>query len=305
MRVFFMGTPDIAAHILRKIASVHEVVGVFCQPDKPVGRKAVLTKPPVKAAAEELGIPVSQPVKLKDGSAAEIVRAASPDVTVVVAYGRLLPDDILGIPRFGSVNLHVSLLPRYRGAAPIQHALLNGETETGVSAMYMAHELDAGDIIDARRIAISDEDDAQTLFDRSAEIGAGLILSVLDDIKKGTAKAHPQSADGVSFAPPLTRELAPFTFEDDARGIFNRVRALCIWPCAEFSAFGRRVKVLKAAPGEGSGRPGEVLSLKPLTVAAGGGSVVLLKVKPESSSLMSGTQWAAGKRLKKGDIIEG
>ncbi len=304
MKVFFMGTPEIAAHILGRIARAHEVVGVFCQPDKPVGRKGVLTAPPVKTAAQELGIPVFQPVKLRDGSAADIVRASGADITVVAAYGRLLPDDVLAAPRLGSVNVHVSLLPKYRGAAPIQHALLCGEKRTGVTAMYMARELDAGDIIDVRPIDIGDEDDAASLFKKSAEEGAELIVKVLGDIESGRARRRPQDESEASFAPPLTKELAPFTFADGARDIFNRVRALCIWPVAEFTAWGKRVKVVRCALSDGEGRPGEILSFKPLTVAARGGAVALLEVKPESSSLMSGDQWAAGRRLGAGDIIE-
>ncbi len=303
MRVFFMGTPRISADVLRTIAAFHEVVGVFCQPDKPVGRKAELTPPETKVVAEELGIPVFQPRKMKDGTAAATVRDLNPDVILVTAYGRILQPDMLAVPKYGCLNLHVSLLPKYRGAAPIQHAIFNGEKETGVTVIYMSEGLDEGDIIDTVVFPITQEDDAFSIFKKSAEYGGKLILKVLDDIENGVSKRIPQNHEGASFAPPLEKDMAHFNFSEEAESILNRVRALCMWPVAEFVCEGKRIKVLKTSLSELSGKPGEILSTKPLTVACGKGSIVLNSVKPENSHEMTGRDWAVGRRYKTGDII--
>lgn len=298
-----MGTPDIAASMLARIAPQQKVCGVFCQPDKPLGRKAVVTPPPVKVAAQALGIPVYQPLKLKDGAAADTVRALAPDIIVVVAYGRILPREILEIPPEGCVNIHVSLLPKYRGAAPIQHALLNGETETGVTAMYMAEGMDTGDIIAQVRLPITEEDDAATLFARAADAGGALLEQVLDDIAAGTARRQPQNEALASYAPPLSKDMGRFTFEEDARRIFGKVRGLCLWPNAYFERAGRTVKVLKARLSDAAGQPGQVLSLQPLTVATQDGALQLLEVKPEGGRLMTGREYAMGLRLKEGQFL--
>lgn len=303
MKVLFMGTPDIAAEMLRRIAPKQQVVGVFCQPDKPVGRKAVVTPPPVKVAARQLDIPVYQPVKLKDGGAAQLVRELAPDLIAVVAYGRLLPQEILDIPPKGCVNIHASLLPLYRGAAPIQHALLDGVTQTGVTAMYMAEELDAGDIIAQQPMTVTDQDDAATLFARVAEQGGQLLAQTLAAIEQGIATRTPQDTAQVTFAPPLTKEMGHFSFDEQAHVIFNKVRALCLWPNAWFTRDGKAVKVLKAHAAEQDGTPGTVLSLKPLTVAVGGGAIQLLQVKPEGSRLMDGRDYAMGLRIKEGQSL--
>lgn len=300
MRVLFMGTPDIAADMLGRIAPEHDIVGVFCQPDKPVGRKAVITPPPVKVAAQQLDIPVYQPVKLKDGTAAQLIRDLAPQLIAVVAYGRILPKEILDIPPMGCINIHVSLLPQYRGAAPIQHALLNGETETGVTAMYMAEGLDTGDVIAQVLMPITDEDDAATLFARSADVGGDLLAQTIADIEKGDICRCPQDDSQATFAPPLTKQAGLFTFEDNARDIFNKVRALCIWPNAYFIQDEKTIKVLKAQYSPKTGKPGVVLSLQPLTVAAKDGAVQLLEVKPQGGRLMQGRDYAMGLRIKEG-----
>lgn len=298
-----MGTPDIAADMLRRIAPAHDVCGVFCQPDKPAGRSAAVTPPPVKIAAVALGIPVYQPVKMKDRSAAALVRELAPDIIVVVAYGRLLPKEILDIPPMGCVNIHVSLLPRYRGAAPVQHALLAGETQTGVSAMYMDEGLDTGDIIAQIPIDISEDDDAWTLFARSAQVGGQLLEETLCDIENGAARRTPQNAEKATYAPPLKKEMGLFDFNGDAREIVNKVRALCLWPAAWFVRGGKTVKVLEARYSALCGAPGEVLSTRPLTVAAKNGAVVLLQVKPEGKRLMSGRDYAMGQRIKETQFL--
>ncbi len=304
MKILFMGTPEIAATMLCELAKYHEVCAVFCQPDKPVGRKAVITPPPVKVSANRLGIPVYQPVKLRDGSAAELIRSLSPDLIAVVAYGRILPKEILEIPRYGCVNIHASLLPKYRGAAPVQYSLLNGEEKTGVTAMYMDEGLDTGDIIAVREIPITDQDDAVTLFEKVAQSGAQLLRQTADAIQAGNAQRKPQPEEGVSFAPPFDKHSGEFVWQEDARAIFNKARALCIWPNACFVQAGKRVKLMQARPVEDrSGRPGEVLSLDPLIVAAKNGAVELVSVKPEGSRQMTGREWSLGLRLKIGDIL--
>ncbi len=299
-----MGTPEIAAEMLRAVATEHTVCGVVCQPDKPVGRKAVITPPPVKVAAEALGLPVYQPVKLRDGAAAQTLAAWQPDLAVVVAYGRLLPKELLDIPRLGCLNIHVSLLPKYRGAAPIQHALLNGETETGVTAMFLDEGLDTGDIAAVRRFPIAPEDDAGDLFARAAKEGAALLLEVLAQIERGAVTRTKQDDAQASFAPPVDAKTGQFAFTEDAADIVNKVRALALWPNASFVQDGRKVKVKKARVAEGGGEPGAVLSLHPLTVAAGSGAVILETVCPEGKKEMSGTSFAAGLRLRCGDFIE-
>ncbi len=303
MRILFMGTPDIAAVMLRALAREQEIAGVFCQPDKPVGRKAVITPPPVKLLAQELGLPVFQPAKLRDGKAAETIRALAPDMIAVVAYGRILPKEILEIPPKGCVNIHASLLPKFRGAAPVQTALLAGERVTGVTAMYMDEGLDTGDTIAFTKCPITDEDDAVSMFDKLGEAGAGLLCETAAAIERGEAKRTPQNHGAATFAPPFTRESGAFGWDEPARAIFNKARALCIWPNACFSYGEKKIKLMKARVLARSGRPGEILSVDPLVVAAGEGAVELCEVKPEGSRQMRGAEWAAGRRFKAGDSL--
>ncbi|MEG2677018.1 MAG: methionyl-tRNA formyltransferase [Oscillospiraceae bacterium] len=303
MRILFMGTPDIAATVLCEAAKYHEICGVFCQPDKPVGRRAVMTAPQTKISAQRLGIPVYQPTKLRDERAARLIREINPDLIAVVAYGRILPKEILEIPKFGCVNIHASLLPKYRGAAPIQYALLNGDEKTGVTAMYMDEGMDTGDIIAVSEVDITDADDAVTMFQRLGQAGAALLCSTLSDIEKGIVTRKKQEDCGVSFAPPFTKESGEFSWSEDAKSIFNRTRALCVWPNAYFRFGGKKIKLLKARYCELEGSCGEILSLDPLIVAAKGGSVELCEVKPEGSRQMSGRDWSLGIRAKINDIL--
>lgn len=303
MRVLFMGTPEIAAVCLKALSREHEIVGVFCQPDKPVGRKAVITPPPVKIAATELALPVFQPQKLRDGDAERVVRELNPDLIAVVAYGRILPREILEIPPLGCVNIHASLLPKFRGAAPIQRALLDDVKETGVCAMYMTEELDAGDIISARRVGVSDGDDAASLFVKMSVEGAKLLCETVRDIENGVIRRVPQNDELASFAPPIDKREGEFSWGDNAREIFCRVRAFSIWPNAYFIYDGKTVKVLRARFVESGAPDGQIISLDPLTIAARGGAIELLEVKPEGSRLMTGSEWAAGRRFKVGDSV--
>ena len=303
MRVFFMGTPEIAVPSLKKLSEKYDVCGVFCQPDKPVGRKHIITAPPVKVCAEELGIPVFQPKKMRDGTAAKIVRDLAPDVIAVIAYGRILPDEILEIPRYGCLNAHASLLPKYRGSAPIQYSLLNDEKETGVSIIKLVTEMDAGDVLYSTRMDIEDEYDSEYLFSRMGEDSADAFIEVIDNIDHYLENAVPQDHSMATFAPPITTEMSWMTFEDNARSAFCKIRAFCINPCARIMFRGKQLIVTKASFDPETGVPGTVLSTKPLKIAFSNGSVVFGIVKPEGGKLMDGTAFAAGQRLKAGDSV--
>lgn len=304
MKLVFMGTPQIAADALRMlVAAGHTVVGVFTREDKPVGRKQVLTPPPVKVAAEELGLPVFQPKTLRDGTAQQILLDLAPELITVVAYGRILPPEILSLPRYGCINLHVSLLPKYRGAAPIQWAVLNGDPMTGVTIMQMDEGLDTGDILTVAPVEIGPEETSADVFEKVSAQGARLLAETVEQIAAGKAQPKPQDNAAATLAPPLTKEMALFNFEQSAQRLHNLVRGLYPWPVAHFLCEGVPVKVNRARVVEGKGTPGEVLSTKPLTVACGDGALELLELVPRGKRPMTGQEWAAGRRLKKGDQI--
>lgn len=217
MRILFMGTPDFAvASLKRLVKDGHNVCGVFTQPDKPKNRGHKMAFSPVKEYALTVGLPVYQPVKMRDGEALRIVQELAPELIVVAAYGKILPEDILNTPHYGSINVHSSILPKYRGAAPINWAILNGESVTGVTIMYMAKELDAGDIILCRETAIDPDEDAQTLTTRLAELGADALSQAVEQLKSGTAVRTPQDHGAYTYAPMLDRSLSPMDFTRSA-----------------------------------------------------------------------------------------
>lgn len=249
MRILFMGTPDFAAVSLKRLVEDgHEICGVFTQPDKPRNRNKV-TFSPVKEYALSQGLAVYQPTKLRDGTALELVRSLAPELIVVVAYGRILPKDILNVPPLGCVNVHASLLPKYRGSAPINWAMLNGDTETGVSIMYMAEELDAGDVILTAKTPIDPEEDLPSLWDRLAKVGAEALAEALPLLAAGTAPRTPQDSTQATFAPMLSRELSPIDWTKPVAAIRNQVRGLIPWPCASMELDGKNVKVYRTAIG--------------------------------------------------------
>ena len=306
MRILFMGTPDIAAECLKALyAAGHEICGVYTRRDKPVGRKQVLTAPPVKEVALEHGTPVFQPRTLRDGSEDANIRALAPDLIVVVAYGCILPKSVLEAPKYGCINLHVSLLPKYRGSAPVQWAVLNGDTETGVSIMQMYEGLDTGDVLVCEKIAIGPEETSGELFDRVTAVGARVLCEAVPAMEAGTLKPQPQQHENATLAPMLDKELAEFRLTDTAAHIHNWVRGMNPWPVAWFEQDGKRIKVLECRLAENAqnATPGTVLALKPLTIAAANGAVALLTVTPEGGKPMAGTAWAAGRRLKAGDSL--
>lgn len=306
MRILFMGTPDIAAESLAAlIAAGHEIVGVFTRADKPVGRKQILTAPPVKQLAQQHNIPVWQPATLRDGKAEPIFRELAPDLVVVVAYGRILPPELLHIAPLGCINLHVSLLPKYRGSAPIQWAVLNGDTETGVTIMQLDEGCDTGDILMVERVAIGPETTSGELFDQVSATGAKTLVTAIEKLAAGELTPQPQNDAEATQAPPLTKDMARFDFTQSAAHIHNWVRGMNPWPAAFFELDGKKVKVLESrvAPNARSAPAGTVLALKPLTIACGEGALQLLTVTPEGGKPMAGTAWAAGRRLKAGDSL--
>ena len=298
-----MGTPDISRDVLRAVSAEHEVIGVFCQPDKPVGRKHIITPPPVKVFAEEAGLPVFQPKGFRSGKAAQILRELDPDLILVIAYGRILPQEVLDIPKLGCINIHASLLPKYRGAAPIQRAIINGEKVTGITIMNMSAGMDEGDILAQKKVVIDPEDTEETLFSKMGETACSFILEVLPQIETGTLKGIPQDGELATYAPPLEKNEGCFTFNKDGRAIVDLVRGMSVWPVAFLNYEGKKVKVAEASYDERTGKIGEILSLKPLTVAAASGAVVLRKLVPEGGKPMDGTAWANGRRFRIGDII--
>ena len=302
MKIVFMGTPDFAETALRTLAdSRHEIAAVYTQPDKPVGRKAVLTPPPVKTFALSRGIPVFQPTKLRDGTVAGQLREIRPDLAVVVAYGRLLPPDVLAVPRLGCVNVHASLLPKYRGAAPIESAVVHGETETGVTTMYMAEGLDTGDMILRAALDIGPDEQAPELRPRLAGLGAELLLETLDRIEAGTAPRIPQNDAEASWASIIRKEDARIDFGQRAETVHNLVRGMAGWPCAFCSCMGKTLKVHRSRIMEGSGIPGTVLDRKRFVVACGEGALELTEVQMEGSKRVSGADFLRGHSVERVD----
>lgn len=303
MRILFMGTPDFAVPSLKAlVATGHEVVGVFCQPDKPRNRMKV-TACPVKEYAVSQNIPVYQPAKLRDGEAMGIVQGLAPELIVVAAYGRILPDEMLAYPAMGCINVHSSLLPKFRGAAPINWAILTGEAETGVTIMHMAHDLDAGDIILQRTTPIDPDETADVLYGRLAELGGELVVEAVEALADGTAARTPQDNAQATLAPMLTRELSPIDFSRPARAIHDQVRGLYPWPSATMELDGVRCKVLRTAvTGETTGKtPGTIVQAdkKGLKIACGDGKVLeLVTIQPDGKKAMAATAFLMGHPIK-------
>jgi len=246
MRIVFMGTPDFAACSLKKLLDEgFEIVGVFCQPDKPKNRGHKLAACAVKELALEK-VPVYQPEKLRDGEAFAILQSLAPDLIVVVAYGRILPVDILSLPQYGCINVHGSLLPAYRGSAPIQRAVINGERITGVTTMYLAPEMDAGDIIYTAETEIGATETSGELFDRLAVMGAELLVKTVRAIEAGNAPRTPQDHDHATYAPPLSKDEAPIDWSKPADAVLKHIYGMQPWPCATAALGGTNFKVFSA-----------------------------------------------------------
>ena len=299
MRILFMGTPDFAVASLRALVEAgHEICGVFTQPDKPKNRGHKMTPPPVKEYALIQNLPVFQPLKMKDGTALAIVQELQPELIVVAAYGRILPEEILQAAPYGAINVHSSILPKYRGAAPINWAILNGETVTGDTIMYMAKELDAGDIIRCAETAIDPDEDAQELTARLAELGAKTLVEVVADMSRGTVTRTPQDHSRSTYAPMLDKTLSPMDFKRSAQALHNQVRGLIPWPCATMDLQGKTVKVFRTQVGEEtSAAPGTVVAAdkKGIAVACGDGRVLrITELQPEGGKRMAAAAYLAG-----------
>ena len=301
MRVIFMGTPDFAVPCLERIAEAgHEIVGVFTQPDKPVGRKQELTPPDVKVCAQKLGLTVYQPKTLRNGEAFEMIKSLSPDVIVVAAYGKILPKEILDFPRFGCINVHGSLLPKYRGAAPIQWSVINGDHETGVTIMQMNEGLDTGDILFSRAIPIGIEDTALSMFEKLSALGADMAVEALDKLEKGELTPTPQDESLSSYAPMLNKEISLIDWSKSGAQVHNLIRGLYSWPIAHTFLNGKKLKIFSSSPCEKGGTSGEVIDTDPLTVACGSGSVIIRELQLEGKKRMDAKTFLIGHKLTVG-----
>ncbi len=307
MRIVFMGTPEFAvASLKRLVEDGHEICGVFTQPDKPKNRGMKLVFPPVKEFALSQGLPVFQPESMKEESAVELLRSLKPELSVVAAYGQILPEEALQVPTLGSINVHASLLPRYRGAAPINWAILNGETETGVTIMHMAKKLDAGDIVTVRRTPIDPNEDAETLFARLAELGAQLLSETIPLIESGAATRTPQDEAQSTYAPMLSRALSPIDWKRPSRVILDQIRGLIPWPVASTVLDGKTLKIYQAQPCKATNEvPGMMRAVKGgIEAACGDGQSILITfLQPEGGKRMSASAYLNGRRIASGSYL--
>lgn len=305
MRILFMGTPEFAVEQLRRLVETgHEICGVFTQPDKPKNRGMKMTFSPVKEYALTHGLEVYQPTKMRDGSALEIVKKLQPELTVVAAYGRILPEDILAVPPLGSINVHSSILPQYRGAAPINWAILDGCRETGVTIMHMAKELDAGDIICVKKTEILPDENAQELTHRLALLGADALEEAVTQLANGTAKRTPQDHSAFTYAPMLSKEQSPMDWTKPAQKLHDQVRGLIPWPCASTELGGKKVKIFKTKIGEKTNAgAGTILTAgkQGLEIACGDGcSLWILEMQAEGGKRMMAADYLRGHPIETG-----
>ena len=307
MRLVFMGSADIACPSLEALLQEPsvDVVGVVTQPDRPKGRRLQTSACAVKAHIEGAGVPILSPQNVNTQESLDALTALQPDLIVVIAYGQILKPTILAIPRLGCINVHTSLLPQYRGAAPIQWAVANGDAETGVTIIHMDAGMDTGDIIAQRTIPIGLTETAGMVHDSLAIAGAGLLCEAIRDIQAGSARRQPQDESLATHAPKLTKEDGRIDWTQSATAIYNRIRGFNPWPCCFCSVPGnptRTLRVLVAIPAPGDGEPGEVLDTKgdgPL-VACGEGAIRLLEVQPQGKRVMQGKAYVCGHVLQKG-----
>ena len=299
MRIVFMGTPDFAVPCLAELLEAgHQVCGVFTQPDKPKGRKMVLTPPPVKELALEKGLPVYQPAKMRDGEALGILQELRPELIVVVAYGKILPKEILTLPPKGCVNVHGSLLPKYRGAAPIQWSVINGEKETGVTTMLMAEGLDTGDMLLTLKTPIGEEETYGELHDRLMHIGAQALSQTVAGLADGTITPVKQDGRLATYAPMLDKKIAELDFTRPARSLHDQVRGLQPWPCAVTELSGATVKVYRTAVGGAvKAAPGTIVRADKtgIEIACGDGRTLrILELQPQNGKRMAAASYLAG-----------
>ena len=301
MRVVFMGTPDIAATCLKQIlADGFDVVGVYTQPDRPKNRGMKLAFSPVKEVALAAGLPVFQPENFREDETVAQLAELKPDVVAVVAYGRILPQRVLDVPTKGCINIHASLLPKYRGSAPYQWAVLNGEKTTGVTAMYLCREMDAGDVIDTSETPIAPNETAGELLDRLAELGAKLLSKTLGRMAEGDVARTPQDGALATYAPMLDKTMCPIDWSKTAQQVHDHVRGLHPWPVATMELKGQKFKVHTTVVVEGKGVPGEILGLTKtgLRIACGEGAVEIRQLQAEGGKRMAAPDYFRGHPLE-------
>lgn len=314
MKIVYMGTPDFAVCALESIIDAgHEVAAVITQPDKPKGRSKSPVPTPVKKKAMEHGIPVYQPEKVRDEEIVNMLKNVAPDAIVVAAYGQILPESILNIPRYGCINIHASLLPKYRGAAPIEWAIIDGEEKTGVTTMYMEKGLDTGDMIDMAEVVIENDDTGASLTDKLADEGAKLILTTLKALEDGTARRTKQNDAESCYASMLKKEMGNIDFSKPAEEIERLIRGLIPWPCAYTRIDGKGVKLYRAdvkrqadIGGDGSKtyKPGEIIEVtkKSFTIACGRDVLVIRSLQPEGKKQMDAASYLNGNKLEAGMV---
>lgn len=299
MKILYMGTPDFAVKPLKAlIENKYDVCGVVTQPDKPVGRKAILTPPPVKIEAENAGIKVYQPQTLKNGEGLEILKETNPDVVIVVAYGKILPKDFLEFSKYGCINIHGSILPKYRGAAPIQRCVLDGEEYAGVTAMQMDVGLDTGDMLLVEKTRIGENETSGELFDRLADMGAQLLIKTLDKLQKDELKPEKQNDEESTYASMLDKSMSPVDWNNSAQQVHNQIRGLDPWPVALTVYNGKTLKLFRSylTDSLGSGEAGTVKAVKEgLAVFCGDGKPVII----------TEVQYEGKKRMKAADFLRG
>ena len=311
MRALFFGTPTIAVPALSALHEIADVVGVVCQPDRPAGRGMELRAPPVKLRAQELGIPVVQPEKIRTAEFADWVRGASADVALVIAYGRILPTAVLSAPRRGCLNLHASILPRYRGAAPITWSIVHGETETGITLMQMDEGMDTGPVFTERRIPISEDMTADDLAVELSKLAAVVVREDVARAVEGAIEAKPQDSSQATMAPILKKEDGRIAWEKPSQAVHNHIRGMTSWPGAFTSADGKLLKVLtsKVARGPSSSDPiappGTVIAAgkQGIEVACGDGSIFLMRAQAEGRKPLQAADLVAGRTLREGMVL--
>jgi methionyl-tRNA formyltransferase len=310
MKILFMGTPDFALFSLRALVEAGaQIIGVVTQPDKPKGRGYTLTPPPVKVYAMEQGLPVYQPKTLRDEAFAQLLSEINPDLIVVVAFGKILPQNVLDYPKYGCVNVHGSILPKYRGAAPMQRAIIDGEAETGVTTMMMDVGLDTGDMLLVEKMPIEENDNFETVHDKLGKIGAHALLETLEAMKAGSLIRHKQDDSLATYAAKIEKEDCLIDFSKSAKAVHDLIRGLSPIPLGfTHTADGKMLKIIATKIAERSGTlapAGTVLSLDggKITVACGEGSVALLTVLPEGKKRMQAADFINGRKIAVGDVL--
>lgn len=308
MRIIFMGTPDFAVGTLEALAAAgHEVVLAVTQPDKPQGRKQILVAPPVKQTAEKLGIPVYQPKRVREPEAIEVLRGYEPELIVVAAFGQILPKELLDLPKYGCINVHASLLPKYRGAAPIQWAILNGDAVTGVTIMRMDIGLDTGDMIAKAEVEIAPDDTGGTLFDRLAETGAKLCVDTIPSIVDGSAVYTPQDEQAATKVGQISKKDGRINFTRSAHAIECQIRGLNPWPSAYTSLGGKTLKLWAAqvSDRQTDAQPGTVVLVEKdrFGIQTGDGVLICIEVQLEGKKRMSAADFLRGNALTEGCVL--